>query len=105
KACHTRPYVADDQYERSFHPDSSNALPTQAVKGISHRALVQFRRGGNLRGKIGKRGSDCHEPHREGGEEIEVEPQHYEIEGAMDRAVNHPKSHEDQGRATVKRVH
>jgi hypothetical protein len=31
------------------------------------RPLVQFRHGGNLRAKIGKRRSDRDQPHREGG--------------------------------------
>jgi hypothetical protein len=62
-------------------------------------ALVRFATTVNLDAKIGKRGSDRDEPRREGGEEIEIESEHYEIKRAMNHAVQHAKSHEDPGRA------
>ena len=70
-----------------------------------YSALVKFRHGGNLHAKIGKRRSDRDQPHREGGKEIEVESEHYEIERAMDRTVQHAKSNEDPGCGYVRRVH
>src|SRR5439155_27036517 len=60
------------------------------------RGMVALLRSGSrpLPAKVGERGADPHEPHRKGGEEIEVEPQQNEIESAVDGAVQCTKTDE-----------
>src|SRR5713101_5531297 len=58
-----------------------------------------------LRAEVGKHRADRDEPHRDSGEEVEVEPEHDEIERAMDGAVQCAKSYEDPGGGYVHRIH
>ena len=58
-----------------------------------------------LRAEVGKRRAERDEPHRDGGEEVEVEPEHDEIERAMDGAMQCAKSNEDPGGVYVHRIH
>ena len=62
-------------------------------------------RAASLRAAVGQRRAERDEPHREGGAEVEVEPQHDEIDRAMDGAVQGAKSHEDPGGGYVPRIH
>jgi hypothetical protein len=45
--------------------------------------------------EVRERRPDDHEPHRQRGDEVEVEPQLHSVERAVDGAVQHPKRYED----------
>ena len=49
--------------------------------------------------------SGNHEPHRQRGDEVEVEPQHHQIKCAMDGTVQCPKRYKDPRSAHLGSVH
>jgi hypothetical protein len=58
-----------------------------------------------LRAEVRKRRAERDEPHREGGDEVEVEPEHDEIERAMDSAMQCAKHNEDPRGIHVHCIH
>ena len=58
-----------------------------------------------LRTEVGERRADRHEPHRKRGDKVEVEPEDDEIEGALDRAMQGAKHHEDPRGIHVHHIH
>ena len=58
-----------------------------------------------LAAEVPERSPGQHEPHRQRGDEVEIEPQHHEVERAMHAAVQCAKEHEDPGGGDVRGVH